>query len=574
MKNVHNLIQSSPEWHTFRAEHFGASEAAAMLGLSKYTSRAELLHQKHTGLSKDHSAATQAVFARGHETEALARPIVERIIGDELSPITCSDGKLSCSCDGITFDDSIAWEHKQWNSALANAVAIEELPEEHKPQCQQVLMITGARKLIFTVSDGTTANMVSMDVFPDKDWFERIKAGWAQFEKDLESYQHIEHAEKPKAEVTIELPALFVHAKGEITTHNMDEFGNALTAKLAEVRAIALVTDQDFSNAKESAKKFRETAKAIKLSKEQMLAQTETIGEAARKMDAWAKDLNETALQLEKDVEREDMVKKRLIVAEATTAFNEHVAALEAEIKPISMSVPPPDFSGEIKGKRNYASMQNAVDTALANGKIAADAQAKDYRAKLDWCKENAAGMSFLFPDLQQIISKPMDDFTLTIASRITAHKKAEADKLEAERARIQAEEEAKAQAKAKAEQDAIVAKAQAEERANVEAEAKFAHPAPEDAAIEEKRKAARLAQNIRPQESAEIVQIKPAQQSDEQDARRYRYLRDNMISAEFDWNESGETVLVFKFPGNVGIGGDCDKNIDAAIAAESKVAA
>jgi predicted phage-related endonuclease len=33
MKRItHNLIQGSAEWHAFRAEHFGSSEVAAMLG--------------------------------------------------------------------------------------------------------------------------------------------------------------------------------------------------------------------------------------------------------------------------------------------------------------------------------------------------------------------------------------------------------------------------------------------------------------------------------------------------------------------------------------------------------------
>jgi len=40
---IHNLIQGSPEWHQFRLEHDGASEAAAMLGLSKKVPRNELL---------------------------------------------------------------------------------------------------------------------------------------------------------------------------------------------------------------------------------------------------------------------------------------------------------------------------------------------------------------------------------------------------------------------------------------------------------------------------------------------------------------------------------------------------
>src|SRR4030067_51896 len=128
-----------------------------------------------------------------------------------------------------------------------------------------------------------------------------------------------------------------------------------------------------------------------------MLGQTETIGEAARKMDAWVKDLDGTALQLEKDVEREDLAKKRVMVGEAGLAYSAPIEALEAETRPIQLNVPRPDFSVAIKNKRTYASMQGALDDALAQGKIDADAIAKDVRAKLAWCKEHAAGMSFLF---------------------------------------------------------------------------------------------------------------------------------------------------------------------------------
>jgi hypothetical protein len=47
------------------------------------------------------------------------------------------------------------------------------------------------------------------------------------------------------------------------------------------------------------------------------------------------------------------------------------------------------------------------------------------------------------------------------------------------------------------------------------------------------------------------------------QDAERYRWLREQMLAADFDWQ--GECVLVFKWPRNVGVGGNCDMNIDAA---------
>jgi len=449
MYEAHDLIQGSPEWHQFRFNHHGASEAAAMLGLSKKTTRTALLHMKHTGMQKEFSDWVQAnILDKGHEVEALARPLVAAIIGRELYPVTCSMGKLSASCDGLTMDDSVAFEHKQFNQTLFSNVLRGNLPDEHMPQCQQVLMVTGAEKIIFVVSNGTVEHLAHMEVMPDPVWFERINAGWDQFERDLAAYIPAEIKEMPKAVVSIDLPTLFVHARGEITEHNMEAFGLALTGRLAEVRSIELVTDQDFSNAKDAAKQFRDTAKAIALSKEAMLAQTETIGEAARKMDAWAKDLNATALQLEKDVEREDLAKKAEMVGAANNALTAHIAQLEAETVPIKLNLLSPRFADAIKGKRNYTAMQDAINTALANATIAADFCAKDIRSKLAWCKENAAGMDALFPDLPQIITKQMDDFTLLISTRIDTHKAEQDKRIEEERQRIQKEEEAKAAAK------------------------------------------------------------------------------------------------------------------------------
>jgi hypothetical protein len=64
-----------------------------------------------------------------------------------------------------------------------------------------------------------------------------------------------------------------------------------------------------------------------------------------------------------------------------------------------------------MKGLRTLASLHNAVNTTLANAKVAANQQAADYRAKQAWCKEHAAGYGHLFMDMAQIIGKAMDDF-------------------------------------------------------------------------------------------------------------------------------------------------------------------
>lgn len=103
----HDLVQGSDEWHAFRLDHFGSSEIVFALGESKKESRTGLLHNKKTGIAREFSQWLQEnVLDHGHELEALARPIVARIISKKLYPSTYSIGKISASVDGITADGS------------------------------------------------------------------------------------------------------------------------------------------------------------------------------------------------------------------------------------------------------------------------------------------------------------------------------------------------------------------------------------------------------------------------------------------------------------------------------------
>lgn len=449
----HDLVQGTPEWHEFRDSHDGSSEAAAMLAISNTTSRTELLNLKCFGMKKEFSAWVQEnILDHGHAVEALARPVIEKMIGSKLYPIVLSRGRMSASCDGAVMSGAIVWENKQPNARIVELVKNNTLPEEHAPQCYQLLLVSGAEKLIFSVSDGTEENTHTMEVFPDAVWFNQVINGWVQFHKDREEYEPRHIVERPQAEVVIELPSLFIHARGEITESNMIVYGAALATRLSEARSIVLVSDQDFSNAKEEAKKFREQCVKLMAMKASMLAQTTTIGEAALMIDAWHEDLRITALQLEADVKREDLAKKSAMVNEAKNKFNEFFAELEETIKPTRLNVTKPDFALAIKGKSKFAKMQEAINDMMALAEMESTELCKDVSSKLAWCKETSTGFGFLFSDMATIISKPMDDFQLVVTSRIKDHKAAEAEKLEVERARIQAAEETKARAKVEAE--------------------------------------------------------------------------------------------------------------------------
>lgn len=119
MKQI-NLKQGSQEWLDHRLNFYNASDAAAMLGLSIYESRNDFLKRLAFG-GKDVNKFQQMIFDKGHEYEALARPLAERIIGEELFPvvgISRKHPKLSASFDGLSLCCDIGFEHKTLNEKI------------------------------------------------------------------------------------------------------------------------------------------------------------------------------------------------------------------------------------------------------------------------------------------------------------------------------------------------------------------------------------------------------------------------------------------------------------------------
>ena len=50
-------------------------------------------------------------------------------------------------------------------------------------------------------------------------------------------------------------------------------------------------------------------------------------------------------------------------------------------------------------------------------------------------------------------------------------------------------------------------------------------------------------------------------------DAERYRWLRDRMVGAHFDFDDEGMVILAFEMPDTARISADCDETIDSAAA-------
>ncbi|MDR1853859.1 MAG: YqaJ viral recombinase family protein [Azoarcus sp.] len=439
---THNLVQGTPEWQNFRLAHFTASEAAAMLGMSKHMTRAELMKLKKLGIEQEHSEWYEKnVLDHGHEVEANARQLVEAEIGEELFPVTCSEGKLSASCDGLTMDGAIAFEHKQYNASLIAAIEAGSLPDEYLPQVQQILLVTGAAKVIFVCSDGTAEGRAKIEIEPDASWFARLEDGWQMFEQDLADFVPAESKPEIVGRAPDELPALLIEVTGAVTKTNLPEFKAAALAVIGSIKT-NLETDEDFANAEKTAKWCKKAEGELEAAKRHALAQTADIDELYRTVDAINEELRRTRLTLEKGVKQQKEAIKTSKIAAARAGFIEHVKGLQAEIDGVRFEPAAPNFAEAIKGKRTLDSIDNALAATLVNAKLDADALAKDYRVKLAWFAEHAAAHRALFADLQQLVAKPADDFERAINERIERAAREEAARREAaERAKAESEE-------------------------------------------------------------------------------------------------------------------------------------
>lgn len=448
---THNLLQGSPEWLTYRAQHFNASDAPAMMGVSAYKSRTQLLHELHTGLTQEVDAATQRRFDAGHRFEALARPLAEAIIGEELYPIVGSVGELSASFDGLTMDESKNFEHKSLNDNL-RAIMVDgctgaDLDLQYQIQMEQQHLVSGAVHTLFMASEWNGDTLVE----ERHCWYttnlelrERIVQGWAQFAADLSTYVPADVVVKAVGRTPETLPALRIEVTGMVTASNLAEYKTHALDVFKSINR-ELVTDQDFASAEATVKWCGDVEDGLAAAKQHALSQTASIDALFRTIDDICAEARRTRLDLDKLVKARKEQVRTEIVMDGASAMAAHLTALNARIGKPFMPAVPADFAGAIKGKRTLESMRDAVATTLANAKIAASAIADKIDANLRHLSDVNVPMS-LVPDLAFICQKAADDFQLLVKSRINAEVERINAQAEKARAAIQAEEQAKAE--------------------------------------------------------------------------------------------------------------------------------
>lgn len=443
------LAQGSPEWLAHRARYFNASDAPAMLGASPHKTRRQLLAELSTGITPEVDAATQRRFNNGHRLEALARPLAEQLIGEPLYPVTGTNGLYSASFDGLTLGQETGFEHKALNAELRAVFAgdADHLPMHYRVQMEHQFLVSGADRILFMASNWDDAgNLIEEHhrwVEPDPALRERLIAGWDRFAADLAAFEPAPAAAPAPVGVAPEtLPALRIEVEGTVIASNLVAFRETAIAAVRGVKR-DLITDQDFADAELSVKWCREVEDRIDAAKRHALAQTASIDELFRALDAITDESRRVRLDLEKRVKtRKDEIRGE-IVRDAQRALAKHVGQLSAELAPHRMPDIRADFAAAIKGKRSIESMHDAVDSALAAARIEADGVARIMRANLAFYREHADGRDFLFADIAAHLIRPECEFAQWVEARIERHRMAEEARAAREReAREAAERE------------------------------------------------------------------------------------------------------------------------------------
>lgn len=500
MFQIIELAQGTPAWHEHRAKHYNASDAAAMMGCSPYKTRTELVRQLATGIEQEFSEEQKSILASGHHFEALARPLAEAIIGEDLYPVVGKNGQYSASYDGLTMLENIAFEHKSMNDALREAMhegcTGESLPLAYQVQMEQQCMVCQSIEKVLFMASSWKVNQETGEwekqeerhcwYYPNLELRAEIEQGWMLLAQDVANYKPPCHEQEVVGQSPDLLPALRVEVHGGVTTSNLDSFKAVALRTLSEIKT-ELVTDKDFADAEKTVKWCSGVESALAAAKQHALSQTESIEALFRTIDEISEQTRSVRLKLEKLVKTEKEANKERIVMSAQRSLDEHIFELNRELGANYLQVEHGVFAPVVKGLKSLDSMSDKVKAELARKQAEANAKRDRFKANRQALNQDGADWFTLFPDFATVGAKEAEDFQALAMLRINTHKQAEAARIEAERARIRAEEEAKAKAAA------AQAVAEEQERLRKEAKAKEDERAEaEYAAIEAMKSAAR----------------------------------------------------------------------------------
>jgi putative phage-type endonuclease len=180
MPRIERLHQNTPEWHRWRLQGIGASDAPVIMGDAAFKT-ARLLWLIKTGRAGEGTPGSAA--RRGRQLETLAREAYERQLGIQMEPLCLVHDELKwmrASLDGLSFDGSTVLEIKCPISVRGQAAAQRgRVPDQHYAQLQHELEVSRAAEVHYWSFDGRAGILVR--VRPDREYLKRLLDAEAGF---------------------------------------------------------------------------------------------------------------------------------------------------------------------------------------------------------------------------------------------------------------------------------------------------------------------------------------------------------------------------------------------------------
>ncbi len=149
-----DITQNTEDWKNFRSSRIGASDAAPIMGLSKWKTAHQLWQQK---LGLDGEQKQTFAMKRGHDLEDLARKSFTDYTGFEVTPkvfVHPEYNFLMASLDGITDDLQVAVEIK-CNGKENHDLALQgKVPDYYMAQMQHQMYVCELNWMYYFSFDG------------------------------------------------------------------------------------------------------------------------------------------------------------------------------------------------------------------------------------------------------------------------------------------------------------------------------------------------------------------------------------------------------------------------------------
>lgn len=377
------LVQGSQAWLDHRAKYNNSSDAPAMMGVSKYKKRDQLLDEAVTGIYPEVDEATQRRFDDGHRFEALARDWVKENLNITFVPTVFINDGLSASLDGRDITKKRHFEHKSLNKDLVKFfngydkdLDQSKLDKQYRIQMEQQFMCNPkAEECLFMASKFDKNNVLLEKHYfwytPDKALQAEIAAGWVQFGKDKKNHKPTIVAPPPIVTTIEPMPAISISVSAQVLDTNVDAVFKHHKTFISDIKpADKLVSDEDFGYGEKLLKFCAEFEKSCKEAENTALNQAASVHDFINKVREMGSSTRDIRLVYEKVIDKKkDSIKKAAIKKasdEYDTKLIEQETLLGIELSP---HLAAPKFAEAIKNSKKIESMQSKINDCLAKAK-------------------------------------------------------------------------------------------------------------------------------------------------------------------------------------------------------------